>query len=253
MNAGKLTLVNSAITANTSIGTDDFPGQGAGICNYGRLQMITSTLSDNAATEAAGIYNLGAVHISRSTLSGNSTGSFGGAAESFGPMSIVNSTVANNSAIYGPGIYNVGALVVASSTISGNRSPVGAAGGIDNSTELGNLVTLANSILAGNGSADCDGSIASLDYNLIGTTAGCSFTAAPHDLLNIAPGLGPLANNGGPTETMALLSGSPAVDAANPAGCLTPNGTVLQVDQRGFPRSRPADPRCDIGAYERKQ
>lgn len=237
-------MAYSAVTGNTAKGTDITPGQGGGICNYGLVMMSTSTVSNNTATEAGGIFNLGTMCIWRSTLSGNSTGSFGGGAESFGPMNLVDSTVANNSAIFGPGIYNVGTLV------ANNSSPVGAAGGIDNSSQQGNTVTLANTILAGNANSDCNGDIASRDYNLVGSTSGCGFMAAPHDLVNVIAGIGSLESNGGPTQTMALLPGSPAIDAGNPNGCLAPNGALIPVDQRGFPRRRPADPVCDIGAYE---
>ena len=206
---------------NTAKGTDITPGQGGGICNYGVAVVSTSTVSNNTATEAGGIFNLGTVYLWRSTLSGNSTGSFGGGADS--------------------------------STISANSSPVGAAGGIDNSSQEGNTVTLANTILAGNANSDCNGDIASQNYNLIGTTSGCAFAAAPHDLVNVSAGIGSLASNGGPTQTMALLPGSPAINAGNPQGCRAPNGAIIPVDQRGFPRTRPADPVCDIGAYELAQ
>jgi hypothetical protein len=253
VNSGQLLLAYSTVTGNTAKGTDITPGQGGGVCNYGLLTVSTSTVSNNTATEAGGVFNLGSVYLWRSTLSGNSTGSFGGGAESFGPMNLVDSTVANNSSIFGPGIYNVGALAVNSSTISANSSSVGAPGGIDNSSQEGNTVTLANTILAGNANSDCNGVIASQDYNLVGSTSGCEFTAAPHDLVNVSAGIGSLASNGGPTQTMALLPGSPAIDAGNPQGCRTPNGTLIPVDQRGFPRSRPMDPVCDIGAYELKQ
>jgi len=68
---------------------------------------------------------------------------------------------------------------------------------------------------------------------------------------SINPMLGPLQNNGGPTETMALPSGSPAVDAGNPSGCTDGQGHPLITDQRGKPRPDSEDKTgCDIGAYE---
>ncbi|GAC1459160.1 MAG: hypothetical protein PVSMB10_16750 [Pseudarthrobacter sp.] len=60
--------------------------------------------------------------------------------------------------------------------------------------------------------------------------------------------LGPLANNGGPTFTDALLLGSAAIDAGNPTSCTDPSGVLLSSDQRGL--KRPSDGRCDIGAFE---
>jgi hypothetical protein len=68
------------------------------------------------------------------------------------------------------------------------------------------------------------------------------------DLVNAAPVLGGLAANGGPTETVALLPGSPAIDAGDPAGCTNALEEPLAVDQRGV--TRPQGARCDIGAYE---
>jgi hypothetical protein len=68
---------------------------------------------------------------------------------------------------------------------------------------------------------------------------------------NTDPLLGPLQNNGGPTQTMALQEGSPAIDAGNPAGCTYGHGHLLKTDQRGLPRPDKEDTGgCDIGAYE---
>jgi hypothetical protein len=67
------------------------------------------------------------------------------------------------------------------------------------------------------------------------------------------PMLGPLQNNGGPTQTMALPSGSPAIDAGNPSGCTDSKGNLLKTDQRGMPRHDPGNTTgCDMGAYERQ-
>jgi hypothetical protein len=67
------------------------------------------------------------------------------------------------------------------------------------------------------------------------------------------PKLGPLQNNGGPTQTMALLPGSPAIDAGNPSGCRDGHGHLLTTDQRGYPRPDKEDKTgCDMGAYEKQ-
>src|SRR5205085_12129233 len=97
------------------------------------------------------------------------------------------------------------------------------------------------------------GSIASGGYNLLGDNSGCSFTAASGDQVGtsgspINPQLGPLANNGGPTQTHALVGGSPAIDAGNPAGCTDQNNVAVTTDQRGAGFPRVFGPRCDIGA-----
>jgi len=102
---------------------------------------------------------------------------------------------------------------------------------------------LLNTIIALNtgSSPDVAGTFNSFGHNLIGTTNGSSGLPSPGDLVGLDPEVGPLANNGGPTLTVALLSGSPAIDAGNTS--LAP-----ATDQRGFPR--PAGLAADIGAFE---
>jgi len=88
-------------------------------------------------------------------------------------------------------------------------------------------------------------------YNLSSDNT-CIFNG-PGDLNNTDPRLGPLQNNGGPTQTQALLSGSPAIDAGNPNGCTGGNGHLLNTDQRGAPRHDKEDTGgCDMGAFERQ-
>lgn len=101
---------------------------------------------------------------------------------------------------------------------------------------------------------DCAGVITSLGYNLLEMTLGCTVNGdLTGNLTGLDPNLGPLADNGGPTLSHALQPGSPAIDAADPAGCLDPAGAALSSDQRGY--LRPADggsgsARCDLGAIE---
>jgi hypothetical protein len=99
--------------------------------------------------------------------------------------------------------------------------------------------TLKNSIVADG----CSGKVTSGDYNLGGSTAlPCSFTG-PHDQPNINPLLAPLADNGGPTMTHALMPGSPAIDKGGTSANQCPT-----TDQRGI--ARPQGPACDVGAFE---
>jgi hypothetical protein len=102
---------------------------------------------------------------------------------------------------------------------------------------------LVNTIVALNtgSSPDVSGVFLSLGHNLIGATNGSSGFSAPGDQVGLNPQIGPLANNGGPTPTMPLLPGSPAIDAADTAA-------APATDQRGAPR--PVGPAADIGAYE---
>ncbi len=239
-NGGTLTVTNSTLSGN-SIDEDD-NSIGGGIANLGTLTVNNSTLAGNSASEAGGgVANEGTLTVTNSTLSDNSSGSGGGIFNN-STLTVTNSTIAGNSAtFYGGGIYSNGTLTVTNSTVAGNSAPVDG-GGI----AAGGTLTLANTIVATNSAetgADLEGAVTSKGYNLIGNSSGGSgFTAT--DLLNLNPLLGPLQNNGGPTETMALLSGSPAIAAGNinriPSGITT--------DQRGS--ARVVNGTVDIGAFE---
>ncbi len=143
-------------------------------------------------------------------------------------------------------------------TLSGNTASSGDAGGILAESAV---VDFKDSIVALNtASADSNcfmfkdpmfnaPALTSLGYNLTDSPDTCSFTATGDKIVPPSSvGLGPLANNGGPTETRALLAGSPAIDGGNPGGCTDPSGAPLTTDQRGEPR--PAGAHCDIGAFE---
>jgi hypothetical protein len=111
--------------------------------------------------------------------------------------------------------------------------------------------TLENSIIGNNSGGNCGGSVTSNGYNL-SSDGTCNFHNTG-DLNNTDPKLGPLQNNGGPTQTEALLPGSPAIDAGNPSGCTDGQGHLLKTDQRGQPRPDHEDTGgCDMGAYERQ-
>ena len=102
---------------------------------------------------------------------------------------------------------------------------------------------------------DCIGPIDSQGHNLIENTAARALVGGPADITGQDPKLGPLANNGGPTQTRALLRGSPAIDAWNPAPPGSGGAACEARDQRGV--DRPQDgygygvATCDIGAFER--
>ena len=166
---------------------------------------------------------------------------------------------------------NSGTLTIDNSTISGNRANHG--GGVSNSEYCyfdllpSGTLTLNNSLIAGNQAAvapeienDASSIVTANNFNLFGTNGNAGvtgFTPGPTDIVPSVPLaqiLGPLKNNGGPTQTHALVAGSPAIDAGDPNGCQDNSGALLQTDQRGFPRNVDGNndgvARCDIGAIE---
>ena len=236
---------------------------GAGILNWGTLTLNNTTLSGNMAlseTSAAGggIFSSGTLTITNSTLNGNSGSSryvFGGAIYNSGTLTITNSTLSQNASNGtvgggGGGIYSgSGNVTINSSTFSANSATGDGGGGIYNG---GGTLTIQNSIVANSKSGgDCLGSMTSNGYNL-SSDQTCNFNNFG-DANNTDPKLGPLQSNGGPTQTQALLDGSPAIDAGNPAGCTDGQSHLLTTDQRGEPRpDKEESSGCDMGAYERQ-
>jgi len=233
--------VNSGVTAtiggltiqhgNASI-TDCISGDicGGGIFNRGTLTVTNSTLISNIADGGSG--------------AGGGISNGGG-----GTLTVTNSTFSGNRAGNGGGIYNDGGgtLTVTNGTLSGNTGLYGGGGILNN----GATVTVTNTIVVGNTTSgysgpDLKGTITSGGHNLFGTTSGATITLGPGDLVNPNPVLGPLGSNGGPTQTVPLLAGSPAINAGSDAVCA--GATVGNKDQRGI--ARPFGAHCDIGAFE---
>jgi hypothetical protein len=239
---GTLTVTNCTLSGNSS------PSGGGGIENLNATLTVTNcTLSGNSGFEGGGIDSGGTLTVTNCTISGNTALFSGGGIDSVGTLTVTNCTISGNSAFegFGGGIDSDGTLTVTNCTISGNSAFEGG-GGIDN---IGTL-TIGNTIVAQNTDStgpDVDGAVTSEGYNLIGDTSGASGFVAT-DLLGENPMLGPLQDNGGPTQTMALLPGSPAIDAGSDALAVGPGGTPLDTDQRGF--ARVANDTVDIGAFE---
>jgi CSLREA domain-containing protein len=243
--AGALTLTNSTVSGNTAT---EF---GGGINNSGDTAIIKRTVSGNTAASggSGGIFNLGTMAMTGSTVSGNSTSGRGGGIGNQGTMALTNSTISGNSAaVYGGGIGNEGTgneatMTLTNVTVSYNAASQG--GGITG-YGTGSHITLKNTIVANSSSGGDCVALFTGSRNLIENPGNPCF-GGTGDIIGLDPLLGPLQNNGGPTETQALLPGSPAIDAGDNTGC--PGD-----DQRGF--SRPYDgnndgiSECDIGAYE---
>jgi TIR domain len=271
-NLGTLQLVNSNVSRNSAY-------EGGGVENFGLLNVITSTISQNVAFNGGGIsIVLGQAIISSSTISDNTAYNLGGgliSGSSKGGTFILNtSTISGNKAVSGGGIFDIGNDSMFNSTISGNSSSEGG-GGIDGGYQddiiyttiydnraknrggggiNGMQISLWVSIVAGNSAnsgPDILGNAFILGPNLIQNTSGLTpvLQADNPSIISKPADLGPLQNNGGPTQTDALLPGSPAIDQipyqdTQAALC----GPTHPTDQRGIPR--PQGRSCDLGAYE---
>jgi hypothetical protein len=236
-NLGYLTL-QRMVVKNNQAPASSWPSMGVfpygspgGISNFGTLTVLNSTIANNSTTSApsaAGIESSGSLLILNSTITGNKG---------------VNSNRTGGIGIYG------GTALIENSTISGNTAGQfsSAGGGVDSD---GNVV-LYDTLVAGNTGSlmnptDVSGAFLSLGHNLIGEANQLSSGFVTSDFVgtiakSINPKLGPLANNGGPTPTMALLTGSPAIGTGS-------SFFALATDQRGDPRPHGA---IDIGAFER--
>ncbi len=260
--AGTVTVENSVFTSNTTIENtttqNDGESNGGGLANSDHLTISSSTIISNTAYNyGGGVYTRDGDDPSVTTIlsstiafndapgSADNDHNGGGTYINSGTLNITNSTISGNTAanngagifIYGVG--NAAAAVVSNSTIANNNG-VGSLGSI-HVVDPSASITLHNSIVSNNG-VNCDNSGIVTDggNNLEFPYATCGGFTVQTD-----PLLGALADNGGSTETHALLVGSPAIDAGN--SCTT-------NDQRGMSRAVDGDgdsvADCDIGAYE---
>jgi CSLREA domain-containing protein len=264
--SGAITISSSTISGNAGNGISSITG--------GPVLVDKSTISNNtAATSGGGIHAPGsAVRISNSTIANNLTtgeNSYGGGIFAGGPsLEITNSTISGNttdgtgSYSFGGGIFSWHETFISHSTITKNQADV-SGGGIF--VGANGALTMKNSIVAEN----IDDSTApdlllrastfAIAHSLIGDNAGNSLppSATPHAVtgnivgnpsgsVTVSPFLGPLANNGGTTQTHALGFFSPAIDAGDPAAVAGQNN-VPALDQRNSPR---VVNRIDMGAYE---
>jgi predicted outer membrane repeat protein len=260
---------NSTVSGNTAI-------TGDGAIDATTAILANCTVSSNTAVDGGGI-SAGTATLANSTVSGNTAINGFGGGISAGTVTLTNCTVSGNTAKDAGGGITADTVTLTNSTISGNSSVSGSGGGIeaitltllnvtvtDNSAHFGGGVLLQNggtssirnTIIAQNQVAldgvnpDVAGAFTSGGHNLIGdgTGAGGFANGTKADQVGTAanpidPRLGPLANNGGPTQTHALLAGSSAIDRGD-------NTNVPASDQRGGGFLRSVGSATDIGAFE---
>ena len=239
---GDLVVIDSTITGNTVEATDPGEnGRGGGVMAYEQITIVGSTISGNSTDgDGGGVLKLSSrglsddsiLSISDSTITGNVAGGTGGGIASLRWAELTNSTVAFNYSVMG------GALMVQPTNIQYDPDST--------------LLTLQSSIVAGNTASA--GASHATDLAMTGkaqTVQGASnlvrvpdpTVVLPPDTLATDPDLLPLAWNGGPTQTLALGPGSPAIDAGN-------NAAGLEYDQRGAGYPRVIGASADIGAFE---
>jgi len=299
-NSESLTLLSSTVSGNTASNNNSFGDSGGGIDSRGPLTIRRGTISNNSAgnvgggissitgsveivdtsiegnksqTSGGGIQVASVVgfNISNSTISNNKSNRGGGISTSEASANIKNSTISGNSATTGGGVFNYyyGTLALLNSTIYNNSAD--SAAGIYNSSydyefsELSSSVTLTNSIISNeNGESNIvnEDKLETTGTNLINGNNVPQTIADRNNILNQDPNLGELKNNGGLTETHALKSGSPAIDAGDNSEIppdtqdLDNDGDTsepLPFDQRGEGFDRVVNGTVDLGAVEVQQ
>jgi hypothetical protein len=244
--AGVVTIEDSLFLHNVAL----FGGGGLSVSG-GRVTVKRSTFRNNVSQGGGGAIENGVfgsegeVHIQESAIYSNLSETGSGAILNWTIMEIVNTTIAANGAIGAftdaLGVLNIsGTLAVTNSTLTENRTtftrqPIPAL------ANQGGVVTLANTIIAGN-TTDCTGTLTSLEANLIGNPTGCGITLQRRDYTG-DPGLSVLQDNGSPGHAhYDLLPTSQALDAGKGSAC-------PKVDQLGQRRTGP----CDIGSVSARK
>jgi len=241
--AATLTISDSTLEGNKATSTDSTSFGGA-IYSLGTLNITGSTLRDNFASRAGAVYARGKMTVTNSTIN-NNTGWYTSAIFATDQIIITNSTISGNSAsatgaavtIYSPNSR------ISNSTIAYNSAP---SNGTGVHVSAGGSVTVSNTILVSTSGTNCSIDATTGTYTNgggnIATDASCpgSFVVIP-ELLH----LGPLANNGGSTQTHALLEGSVAIRAGLLSVCN--NADVKGIDQREYVRNTIV---CDVGAFD---
>lgn len=259
-----LNLSDAVVTGNTGSSSGGVFAS-SGILNLTRASIVGNVTTGGGLAAPGITVSNGAVNVVDSTVSGNrSMGGDGGGVGVTGTTSVLvltNTTISGNGtngdggglAAFDAALVTLTNVTVADNTADADANGTGNGGGtfIDTSAPIRFRNTIvANNIDRGGQAPDCGtaggGNLTRLGYVLLRNQSGCTLGGVGDDATGFQTGvdplLGPLAANGGPTQTMALLAGSPAIDAIPVASC------AVGTDQRGV--SRPQGSSCDIGAFE---
>lgn len=249
-------FATATLTVRRAIISGNSAAHGGGIdAASGAVDIDESTIADNSAVLGGGFFTAsGTLTLTRSTVEGNAAQDGGGVIAA-GPGLIENTTISGNTATNNTGGLTGGGtgLRVRNVTITGNVADsdgdgAGDGGGFSGSNEISNAIVAGNVDLGGEAD-DCSGTITSGGFNLIERAETCLFVGdVTGNVLGLPAALGPLALNGGPTATHALLAGSPALDAGNPAPPASGATACAAADQRSA--ARPFAAACDMGAVE---
>ena len=247
----------------------------------GTLMVVDSSIANNTASAGGGGIraHVAELAVIGSTLLGNTaaTTTGGGIQQFSGATTLVNSTISGNVAADNGGgisIFNGSATLtstnctIADNTADSDADDAGDGGGISVLGQDPGTAQFQNTLIAGNfdlspgaGShSDVSGEFVSLGNNLVGITDGLFATGTPFDpalgdisgtaASPVAARIGSLADNGGLTQTHALLTGSPAINAGNNAAVTAPPFRSPFTDQSGKRRALPVGGSVDIGAFE---
>jgi CSLREA domain-containing protein len=278
-NGGRVTLNDCNLSGNSA------SDSGGGVYNFGLAATLTDcTLAGNSAALGGGLANFFGATLTNCTISDNTAIDGGGISNTtiFSSMTLTNCTLSGNSTNAdilgdpgsGAGLFNSGKVILTNCTLSSNSTGLGSGGGICNQSvsafEHG-TATLINCTLSGNSAGEgggiFNGSAMTLNNTIVansesgGDVVTLFNLMGSHNLIEdgsgglpgtlaLDPDFGPLANNGGPTQTFALLPGSPAINAGDSALAVDENGAPLKFDQRGPGFARISGFAVDIGAFE---
>jgi CSLREA domain-containing protein len=263
LTSDNLYISDSTISDSSTIA---FGANGGGVYSRGDVTLTSTTVSGNSTAgefaRGGGIISAGDITLTNSTVSGNTTSgvfSWGGGLYVVGDLVLEQSTISGNSTTgntaYAGGAYSRGLTTISNSTVTDNHALAATSdgGGILNRRETTHIT---NSIVTGNtaglGTNDIfhNNETLTVNFSLIGTGVSPDSGTSGNNIVTNDPMLGPLDDNGGPTQTHALLFGSPAINAGDNSLSVDANGSRLTSDQRGLGFDRIDSGSVDIGAYE---